>query len=39
MKGPEAKISGAELEVMEALWQSPGPMTMAQVRGALKGSG
>ena len=31
MTDPEERITDAELEVMDALWSAPGPMTLAQV--------
>ena len=35
MTDPEERITDAELEVMDALWSAPGPMTLAQVKAAL----
>ena len=37
MSKPEEKITDAELEVMQALWEAKGPMTLAQVKAALAG--
>lgn len=37
MLKPEAKITDAELEVMQALWASEGPMTLTQIKAALAG--
>ena len=36
MKELAARISGAELDVLEVLWQAEGPMPIADVRGALE---
>ena len=38
MKELAARISGAELDVLEVLWQAEGPMPIADVRGALEQS-
>ena len=38
MKELAARISGAELDVLEVLWQAEGPMPIAAVRGALEQS-
>ena len=38
MGAVEEKITEAELEVMEVLWQAEGPMPIADVRGALEQS-
>lgn len=35
MLKPEEKITDAELEVMQALWASDAPMTLAQIKAAL----
>lgn len=35
MLKPEAKITDAELEVMQALWSANEPMTLAQIKAAL----
>lgn len=35
MSKPEERITDAELEVMQALWEAAEPMTLAQVKAAL----
>lgn len=35
MSTPESKITDAELEVLRVLWESPEPMTLAQIKTAL----
>lgn len=35
MRKPEAKITDAELEVMQVLWAADAPMTLAEVKTAL----
>ena len=37
MSKPEEKITDAELEVMQVLWEEGEPMTLAQVKAALSG--
>jgi len=35
MSLPESKITDAELEVMQVLWKSAAPLTLAQIKAAL----
>lgn len=37
MSGPEEKVTDAELEVMQVLWEAKGALTLAQVKAALPG--
>lgn len=37
MSEPEEKITDAELEIMQVLWESQEPMTLSQIKAALKG--
>lgn len=37
MTEPEKKITDAELEVIQVLWASQEPMTLAQIKAAMKG--
>ena len=37
MSEPEEKITDAELEIMQVLWASQQPMTLSQIKSALKG--
>ncbi len=35
MRGAEEKITEAELEVMEVLWEGDGPLTLGEIKSAL----
>lgn len=35
MPEPEEKITDAELEIMEVLWEAEGPLTLARIKAAL----